>query len=1050
MRAMRAPSLRLLPFLLLLASLAGCTVPPPSAYEQGTEANGRAAGAAVLGKNTAGETCTSQPAGGAGGAESVAIYCGSWDQPSAEVTRGPAASVAGLTQLATSSAWRAGIDTRFACGSPESTTIAGGAPAVLLSCTRRMGGWPQVALVALAGGSAWYADGVGPALPVIERAVGVLSGTISAESAAGAETSDAEALMARRLAAQAFSSGDIGQYQALMAAGTRANLTDSFAAAEQAFQAALALQEKALGANNPNTVTALTLLALQLSNQGQYAQAERLFARAAVLAPKAADPAAEARLLHAEGLNALNQGKNEEALGLLRQSEAAYAALVPPAVLNARAEPASASRFASLGLDFGGALASNLTSRLSADTLLINPITQSALLGVIETRRYQAVALRLLGRDAESAAMVQSAEDLATANGMTMPILSARLARTAGAAASAGDRQAEAAGLLARSANDFNLSLPRTAPVADTELLQAAALAKQGRQGAALGVCRSAVSLLEALNRGARPELIAPCLTVFAHAAEHEPAQRNGLFGEMFEASQLGQGSITSRQIAEAAARLAVNAKDPKVAGAIREKQDAANALSDLYRERDILAAQRQNPNALNQPTLTMSPAELEKEIAAARTRLAEADQALQAAAPNYGQLVQQVVTAKQVFDVLAPGEAFAEITLDPTGGYVFVLANGHVAAASVLVGEDAMTRLVETLRASIEPDEQGNLPAFDTKAAYQIYADTLGRLAPDLAGAHTLVVAPAGPLLAIPFGVLLTGPASPDNLGAAPWLLKKFVITHVPAAANFVSLAHVAGTSRATVPWFGFGDFVPVSLAQAEQTFPGTTCKDSAQLFSELPPLPSALRELTAARELLGASPDDELLGRNFTVPAVQRASLSDVRVLHFATHAILPIELTCQSEPAIVTSAPAGARSAADALLTSSDIMQLNLDANVVILSACNTGGAGGRTAGESLSGLARAFFYAGARSMMVTHWSVNDQAAAYLVASTLAAYRNGGSIAAALRTAELGMLDSAGKSLPAALAQPFFWAPFAAIGVDHRPAAATALRPISSPAG
>ncbi len=1036
--------------LLFLAFLAGCAVPPPSAYEQGSPAEGRAQGAAVLGKNTAGETCTSQPAGGAGGAQSVAIYCGTWDQPSGEVTQGPAASTADLTHLATGSAWRAGIDTRFACGAPESTTIAGGAPAVLLSCTRRMGGWPQVALVALAGGSAWYADGVGPALPVIERAVGVLSGTVSVETAAGAETSGAEALMARRLAAQAFSSGDIGQYQALMAAGTRANLAESFAAAEQAFRAALALQEKALGANNPNTVTALTLLALQLSNQGQFAQAERLFARAAVLAPNAADPAAGARLLHAEGLNALNQGKNEEALKLLGQAEASYTALVPPAVLNAQPEPESASRFASLGLDFGGALASNLTSRLSADTLLINPIIQSALLGVIETRRYEAVALRLLGRDAESAAMVQSAEELATANGMTMPILSARLARTAGAAASSGDRQAEAASLLARSAGDFNLSLPNTAPVAETELLQAAALARQGRKDAALGVCRSAVSLLEALNRGTRPELIAPCLAVYANAAEREPARRDALFGEMFEASQLGQGSITSRQIAEAAARLAVNAKDPKVAGAIRDKQDAANALSDLYRERDILAAQQQNPNALNQPAITTSPAELEKQISAARARLAEADQTLQAAAPNYGQLVQQVVTAKEVFGALAPGEAFAEIALDPTGGYVFVLANGRIGAAPVAAGEAAMGKLVETLRASIEPDEQGQLPIFDTKVAYQIYADTLGRLAPDLAGAHTLVVAPSGPLLAIPFGLLLTAPASPGDLAAAPWLLRKFVITHVPAAANFVSLARIPGTTRTSVPWFGFGDFVPVSLAQAEQTFPGTTCKDSAQLFSELPPLPSAMRELTAARELLGASPDDQLLGRNFTVPAVTRAELSDVRVLHFATHAILPTDLTCQSEPAIVTSAPAGAKSAADALLTSSDIMQLNLDANVVILSACNTGGAGGRTAGESLSGLARAFFFAGARSLMVTHWSVNDQAAAYLVASTLAAYRNGGSIAAALRTAELGMLDNAGKSLPAALAQPFFWAPFAAIGVDRRPAAATASEPIAEPAG
>ncbi|MGH7083232.1 MAG: hypothetical protein ACREFV_12265, partial [Acetobacteraceae bacterium] len=141
-----------LPLLLLLtAVLASCAAPPPSAYEQGSSATGRAAGAVVLGKNTAGETCTSQQAGGT---QSVAIYCGTWDQPSAEVSRGPAASGAELIRLATTGAWRSGIDARYACGAPETTTIAGGKPAVLLSCTRRLGGWPQVALVALAGGSA--------------------------------------------------------------------------------------------------------------------------------------------------------------------------------------------------------------------------------------------------------------------------------------------------------------------------------------------------------------------------------------------------------------------------------------------------------------------------------------------------------------------------------------------------------------------------------------------------------------------------------------------------------------------------------------------------------------------------------------------------------------------------------------------------------------------------------------------------------------------------------------------------------------------------------
>jgi CHAT domain-containing protein len=286
--------------------------------------------------------------------------------------------------------------------------------------------------------------------------------------------------------------------------------------------------------------------------------------------------------------------------------------------------------------------------------------------------------------------------------------------------------------------------------------------------------------------------------------------------------------------------------------------------------------------------------------------------------------------------------------------------------------------------------------------------------------------------LLSLPFGVLLTGPADPANLAAAPWLIRQMTVAHVPSAANFVALRK-AGNSRAAHPWFGFGGFRPVTLAQAEASFPGATCRDSAKLFASLPPLPFAQRELDAARALLGASPSDELLNTAFTADAVRRVALQDYRILHFATHALLPAELRCQNQPAIVTSAPAGARNASGALLTASDVTGLDLDANVVILSACNSGGPGNSTSGESLSGLARSFFFAGARSMLVTHWSINDQTSAFLIADTLRRLVSGedGGLAGALRAAQLGIIERAGKDLPANLSHPFFWAPFALIG-------------------
>ncbi|QYU67318.1 CHAT domain-containing protein [Leptolyngbya sp. 15MV] len=152
---------------------------------------------------------------------------------------------------------------------------------------------------------------------------------------------------------------------------------------------------------------------------------------------------------------------------------------------------------------------------------------------------------------------------------------------------------------------------------------------------------------------------------------------------------------------------------------------------------------------------------------------------------------------------------------------------------------------------------------------------------------------------------------------------------------------------------------------------------------------------------------------------------------MLHFATHALLPAEIACQAEPAIIASTPPAAPDATPALLTASAIANLDLDADLVILSACNSGGPGGTTAGESLSGLARSFFFAGARALMVTHWAVDDRMAAFLVASALNEMRQGRGATAALRTAQLSVLDEAGRGLPADAAHPFFWAAFTVIG-------------------
>ena len=985
-----------------VVAVASCATPPPQAYTGGSALTGHAVG---IGNNAAGEACTQQALARAGGA---AIFCGSFQHPSGEVrVLGPSGPESAAAQ-ASAGAWRSSLDQRFVCAAPSATTILGNVPAEVLSCTRRIGGWPQVALIASVDGKVYGADGITPALPALERSIAVLSGRSSPEAVSRAPSN---ALLASRLAAAAFSSGDVGQYEALMAAGLRANQEENFVGAEQAYRAALQVQQKAIGRDNPNTAVTMMRLAVQQANLHHYGEADSLFKQAAALAPRSADPLAVAELHYDQGLGEVDQGHWAEALAQFRQADATYAAKLPPEVLS--------------GEVAAGVRPVNLQPLVSSSIPVLDATQESALIGVIESRRYQGIALRGLGQDAESAAMIRNAQAIATAQDLRQPSLTARLSRSAAATAEAAREEDRAQLGFARSAADFDIAVPGSRPVAETLLLHAASLAASGDTGDALPSCRQAAKLLRQLQIGTSIQLLAPCLDIY-QAEAHGTDQR--LLSEMFEAAELVQGSVTSQQIAQASARLAAGAHDPHVTDAIRRRQDAALKLADLLRDRELRAAAANGQMPGIDLSRVLQGADLDAAIEKAQAELADSDAALQAAAPQYGQLVQQVVTSDDIMRVLHPDEAFASIVIAPNGTWTFVLRGGHISVGRSTVAAGEIATLVTRIRATAEDPRK----PFDVQDDHALYAATLGTQAQALSGVTALIVAPNGPLLAMPFGVLLTGPAAEDHLGDAPWLVKQMSVSHVPAPANFVSLRKLGPATGAT-PWFGMGDFRPVTLAQADRTFPSANCRQSARLFAGLPPLPATGRELNAARELLGGSPQDELLGAAYTARAVQHAALSNVRVLHFASHALLPSDLACLDQPAIVTSAPAGSPDATGALLTASDVVNIKLDAQLVILSACNTGG-GDRTGGESLSGLARAFFYAGARAMIVTHWEIDDRATTFIVATTLKHLRegDGGGPAGSLRLAQLEILHGAASGATAAgLAHPYYWAPFALVG-------------------
>jgi CHAT domain-containing protein len=555
-------------------------------------------------------------------------------------------------------------------------------------------------------------------------------------------------------------------------------------------------------------------------------------------------------------------------------------------------------------------------------------------------------------------------------------------------------------------------------------LIHAGELMRAGSSGAALSVCRRAVKTLVAISAGTSPELMAPCLNAYATGGTF--GFGSGNLAEMFLAAQVAQGSITSHQIAQASAALVENARDPKIGEALRNRDALKREVDRIYRALDTIgtgASGRAGDQA----------AALQQQADAALASLTQAEAQVRALSPNYGQLVQDVVPASAVFEALRPDEAFVALFLSKSEGWAFALRNGNISIAKIPGGIEKIGPMVTAIRGGIEKTEVNALPTFDIDDDRRLYEMTLGGVADKIRGAKSLVIAPTGPLLSLPFEVFLTGPADLAKLADAPWLIRQANITHVPAVTNFVSLRKVANTSAASKPWFGFGDFHPVSVAQAQRSFPVGPCGDSGRLLASLPPLPGAVKELENARAVLSASAGDELLGDRYTADQVMNTPLKDYKVLHFAAHALLPTDLRCQTEAAIVTSPPPGAQDAKGALLSSSKLLGLDLDANLVILSACNSGGPGGG-AGESLSGLARSFFFARARSLLVTHWEVSDQVAALLVVLTINDMKEKPEhgVTGSLREAQLGLLDRAASGkLPAEIAHPFFWAPFAVIG-------------------
>ncbi|MEN9889619.1 MAG: hypothetical protein RL559_1656, partial [Pseudomonadota bacterium] len=310
-------------------------------------------------------------------------------------------------------------------------------------------------------------------------------------------------------------------------------------------------------------------------------------------------------------------------------------------------------------------------------------------------------------------------------------------------------------------------------------------------------------------------------------------------------------------------------------------------------------------------------------------------------------------------------------------------------------------------------------------------------------------IVAASGALARLPLSVLQTQPRA---AGAAPaWLIRQVSLSQVPSVGAWLSLRALPRRQLPQQALMAWGDpaFNPQttggpSSAVRKLAEPSSTdlndlereLPDGAKVYHAIPPLPETRDELQELARALQADPQRDLvLGAQATRESVLKANqsgqLAQRKVVAFATHGLMAGELPRLTQPALALAADGSEKDSALApLLTLEDVLGLKLNADWVVLSACNTAAADGR-AEEALSGLARGFFYAGSRSLLVTHWAVESESAKELTTRTFGHFT---------RQAQAPKAQSLREAMLQVMAQPryahpAFWAPYVLVGDSQR---------------
>lgn len=534
------------------------------------------------------------------------------------------------------------------------------------------------------------------------------------------------------------------------------------------------------------------------------------------------------------------------------------------------------------------------------------------------------------------------------------------------------------------------------------------------------------------------------------------------------------RGHAVEQALADSSARAV--AKDPALEQLVRTEQDLSKQIgAQLGTLNNFLALPS---DQRDDQTVQALNAQIEQ----LRTARKSAQLQINRQFPAYADLVDpKPPTVDAIKAALRPGEALLSFYFGQSASFVWAVPkDGAVAFAAVPVTAAELETKVHTLRQALEPQVTlvSEIPPFDLTLAYQLYTLLLKPVAAAWQPAKSLIVVTNGSLGELPLSLLPTAPSTVDATAKplfagyrdVPWLARTHAVTVVPSASALLTLRRLPPGAANRDKFIGFGDpyfnAEEAAEADAEQSpapaqvasaamgdsatenvtrgvplklraSPHTEDVDVAEL-AMLPRLPDTRTELTSVANALEVDPAKTLyLGRDANEQSVETKDLSRYRIVAFATHGLVPGDLDGLTQPALALTAPDIAGVKGDGLLTMDKILALKLDADWVVLSACNTA-AGAGAGAEAASGLGSAFFYAGTRALLVTNWSVQSASARELITDVFRRQSADPALSRgeALRQAMMALLDGPGSVDSSGhtiftYAHPLFWAPYSVIG-------------------